>query len=245
MVESLLPLMGMNTLDEVLDSMSEQMQDAVDVQAFLLPAITGYKVTHQHMARLAEAAELFYKAKPWVSVDSLHMIRIDSPRAPRRLKYAMIILDENDEPGLALFSSRKQYQSYFLYEDIDTWGTTGDCWQMTFEPQDCMPPGDVTAWQLYGWPLPHLNAYPFVIKLDNTGSCTRPPESILVYLEGLLRVLAEVDISKLKEASQTIKASTFTGSMDYKLSLIDQSHELNQLDTSKDVLRLADYLSGD
>lgn len=245
MVEALLPLMGMNTLDEVLDSMTEQMQEVMDVQTFLLPAVTGYKVTHQHVARFAEAAELYHRAKPWKNADSLHLIRIDTPRAPRRLKYAVMILDENNEPGLALFSSRKMYQSYYLYEDIDVWGATGDCWQMTFEPQDNMPPGDVTAWQLHGWPLPHLNAYPFVAKLDNTGTCTRPPESILVYLEGLLRAMAVADFESLKHSAQSFKVNTFSGTMEFKLSVIDQSREIRLRGMTNDVLRMADYLTND
>lgn len=242
MVEALLPLMGMNTLDEVLDSMSQQMQEVVDMQTLVPPAVTGYKVTHQHLARFAEAAQAFYAARPWEHVDSLYLIRIDDPRAPRRLKYATLILDDNNEPGLTLFSSRKQYQSYYLFEDIDSWGANSDCWQMTFEPQERMPAGDVTAWQLYGWPLPHVNAYPFVIKLDPTGTFTRPAESILVYLEGLLRALAIADIEQLKQDKVTIEVNTFAGPTQYTLRLLDQSEQMDMQTIHHDSLRLSDYL---
>ncbi len=245
MVEALLPLMGMNTLDEVLDSMASQMQEVVDMQTLVPPAVTGYKVTHQHLARFSEAALAFYEARPWEKIDSLYLIRIDDPRAPRRLKYAVMVLDGENEPGLTLFSSRKQYQSYLLQEDIETWGANGDCWQMTYEPQQRVPAGDQTAWQLYGWPLPHPNAYPFVIKLDPTGTFTRPSESILVYLEGLLRALATVDLKAIQSEPQTLDVSTFAGQVSYTLSLHDQSENI-PVDTSNDgVLRMADYLSDD
>ncbi len=244
MVEALLPLMGMNTLDEVLESMASQMQDVVDMQTLVPPAVTGYKVTHQHLARFAEAAEAFYQSKPWEKIDSLVLIQVHEPRAPRRLKYAAVVLDENNEPGLTLFSSRKQYQSYLLYDDIENWASNADCWQMTFEPQQRIPAGDQTAWQLHGWPLPHANAYPFVIKLDPTGTFTRAPESILVYLEGLLRALAVADIDALQDAPGTVKVNTFAGSTEYRLSLIDQSENMPAPESRSDVLRMADYLPG-
>jgi hypothetical protein len=243
MVEALLPLMGMNTIDEVLESMSAQMQEVVDMRTVVPPAVTGYKVTHQHLARFAEAAQAFYETRPWEYADSLFLIRIDEPRAPRRLKYATLILDENNEPGIALFSSRKQYQAYYLGEDIETWGSNSDCWQMTFDAQERMPPGDVTAWQLYGWPLPHINAYPFVIKLDPTGTFTRPPESVLVYLEGLLRAIAKVDINQLMSEPMSVEVSTFAGAVTYNLSMHDQTLDFDLPETSPHSLKMADYIA--
>lgn len=245
MVEALLPLMGMNTLDEVLESMASQMQEVVDMQTIVPPAVTGHKVTHQHLARFAEASLAFYKAEPWGDADSLFLIRTDQPRAPRRLKYAMLTLDKNGEPGIALFSSRKQYQAYYLGEDIEDWGTTGECWQMTFEAQERMPKGDVTAWQLHGWPLPHINAYPFVIKLDATGTVTRPPESVLVYLEGLLRALAKVDMKKLAQNASQVKVSTFAGTTEYALSMHDQTQQIKLQEVTENTLRLVDYMGDD
>ena len=243
MVEALLPLMGMNSLDEVLESMASQMQEVVDMQTIVPPAVTGHKVTHQHLAQFADAALAFYQAKPWVHVDSLFLIRIDEPRAPRRLKYATLILDERDEPGLALFSSRKQYQSYYLGEDVHDWGATGDCWQMTFESQQRIPKGDLTAWQLYGWPLPHINAYPFVIRLDPTGLVTRPPESVLVYMEGLLRVLAQADMQSLTQEPCQMQVQTFAGVKHYSISMMDQTRQMDLHAPSHHPLRLADYQS--
>lgn len=242
MVEALLPLMGMNSIDDVLTSMTSQMQDAIDMQTLVPPAVTGYKVTHQHLARFAEAAHAFYDARPWMKIDSLHLIRIDEPRSPRRLKYAALILDEYNEPGLTLFSSRKQYQAYYLGEEIENWDANGDCWQLTFEPQERVPPGDVTAWQLYGWPLPHLNAYPFVIKLEPTGTPTRPPESVLMHMEGLLRALAKVDPDQLADESTAVDVSTFAGQSTYALSLHDQTQHFEFQEASRDSLKLADYI---
>ncbi|MBL4701510.1 MAG: hypothetical protein JKX85_09655, partial [Phycisphaeraceae bacterium] len=241
MVEALLPLMGMNTLDEVLESMASQMQEVVDMQNIVPPAVSGHKVTHQHLAEFAGAALAFYQAKPWVHVDSLFLIRIDDPRAPRRLKYATLILDERNEPGLTLFSSRKQYQAYYLGDDVEDWGATGDCWQMTFESQERIPKGDITAWQLYGWPLPHINAYPFVIRLDPTGIITRPPESVLVYMEGLLRVLAQADMELLTQEPCQMEVQTFLGPVNYSISMMDQTRQLDLYEPSRNPLRLADY----
>jgi tetratricopeptide (TPR) repeat protein len=205
-------------IDEFLEAMNERLGGPITSGSLI--AACGGDVPR--VRAFAGAAEGFFRARPWLHLDSDDPLHIESPKPPDRgLSWLTVMGAAGQERGLAFYESRANYDRLFATEAREyfneVWG-----WALTYDPIVHMGFADADLWEDEGLPVAGPDAYPLVICAERRlKRFTRPDAPALAFLEGLLRALADTTEDELDSGRWTKTVSTIDGPQTYTLALPD------------------------
>jgi tetratricopeptide (TPR) repeat protein len=155
-----------------------------------LPGLLSVPGTDPKMiARLFDAAAIFYRAAPWkrVTNDQTLAVTIDPPG---QQLFVQVMGNGGMEFGLSLYTAWEDVVGMFKEADspLDLVPETG-MHGLTFESKDDLPSEDQEGLRKYGWKAAGRKAYPMPIIFTAEGEARRPDRQELLYYEALLRNL--------------------------------------------------------
>ncbi len=173
-------------------------------------------VTVDRLRAFAEAAALFYSARPWRHLVNDDLLIVTAPRPSRGMAHVSVLGNGGEEFGLAFFESRRAFER--LLDDADP--TQADrAHGITFGPIDELPFADVDAWETHALPVADADAYPLPADLRADGSMRRPSAKALAYVEAPLRGLADTTEEELDSGRWSKRVDTIDGPVELTLSL--------------------------
>jgi len=188
----------------------------------LLPPgpLSGKGVTVEAMRAFADAAAAFYRAAPWQHLTDEDLIRIDSPAAPSGYHYATVLGHGGRSFGLGFYRVMADYEATASGAGLAVLGASEDAddpaeqaaggggsRSVLFDPADAIPFDDHDLWLDHKLPLAGPDAYPFAARYLGGGKITRPGIEELVFMEGLLRALAETTEAEMDTGRWSKKAT--------------------------------------
>ena len=180
----------LEAVERALDSMREFQNDN---EPSLPSPLDGKDVTLERMRHFAAAASAFYRTALWQNLTDVDLVRIDRPRCPRGMEYAVVLGASRIVYGLALYQSVDHYVQFSRVTDEQNAPSTNadGVWQLSFNPITQIPHKDADLWEDHDLSVAGEQAYPIVAKFNPNGQVTRPAAAELTFLEGLLWTFAE------------------------------------------------------
>jgi len=199
------------------DQMISDMAEKVGGRSLVPNALDVKGVTVDLMRAFAEAASLWYQAKPWQHLTDQDLIEVESPFVDSSLRYLSVLGAGGTTLGLGFFESLSQFESLFQHRDL----AIGKHWSVLFGPITELPPGDADLWQDHDLPVANKDAYPAAICYEPVQKQRRPGPDVLAFLEGLMRALAQTTEDQMDSGRWKKTVSTSKGEIEYILSLPD------------------------
>ncbi|MEW6369237.1 MAG: hypothetical protein AB1714_31835 [Acidobacteriota bacterium] len=166
----------------------------------------------------AEAAALFWGAKPWHSLSNMDVIEIVSPRVDEPMNYAVVLGAGGNEFGLGFYGSLDAFwESLELGKIGDDRVSKGVC-MLTYEDAPDIPIPDHDLWEDHQLPVASQDAYPMA-AFTRGGTWRRPDAREISLLEGLLRALAATTEDQMDTGRWTRTVDAFDGPVEFQLSL--------------------------
>lgn len=206
---------------EQLDALHATLDELI-ARANTLPALArGKGVTIEHVRSFAEAAVLFFRAAPWRELDNFDLLRIESPAPPPGFEHALVLGAGGDEFGLGFHRTADDYWNFIDTDDpwmLELQEAEGR-WLLTFDHESEMAVADRALWTTANLPVCDGDRYPTPMLLRAEGEPRRPDATELVFLEGLLRALAESTGAHFDTGRWSRTVTTASGPVEYTLAL--------------------------
>ncbi|MGQ9650294.1 MAG: tetratricopeptide repeat protein, partial [Phycisphaerae bacterium] len=186
-------------------------------------ALSGHGVTLEKMRAFADAAKAFYQADLWNHLTDEDLIRIELPKPPPGMQIATVLGASGRTFGLGFFSKPEEVWDIRRFDDPAEWFASRrrDVWCLTFDGITRLPVGDADLWEDHHLPVAGDSAYPCALCHRLSGEVTRPNASVLAFLEGLLRALAESTEPQIDSGRWSLAVETAAGLAEFTLSLPD------------------------
>ena len=181
-------------------------------------ALDGSGVTVDVLRSFADAAATFYRAAPWRHLSDEDVIRIDAPKPPRGYAFAVVLGNAGHTFGLGFHASQAAHEAMRLMPPEDR---VIDARSVIFDSGDGIPLADHDAWEQNDLPLAGPSAYPFAAHYVARGKASRPSRDELVFLEGLMRALAETTEDEMDAGAWSRKVAAGGTRFTFKLALPD------------------------
>lgn len=209
----------LEAIEEVMESLGQHFSDFEEDLPHVPGALDGRGVTVERMRCFAEGAAEFYKAMPWQYLTDSDLIRIEAPKAPDGMKYAVLLGAGRSVFGMGFYRTVKDYVAFRGFTEGGE--PPESVWQVTFDSIDDLPREDAELWRQEGLPWASEKAYPFVIRIGRDGEMKRPTAKQLAFLEGVLRAWAATNEEEIDSGRWQKKVCTIDGEVEYTLSLPD------------------------
>lgn len=205
--------------DRVATSVSERL-----VRHLAAPGLLdGDGVTVDMVREFAAAMVEFRRAKPWRELESVDLIRIESPTPPKGLAHVIVLSEFNRAIGLAFYSEAEDLWMQMRSEDREAWldACQDGVWILTFDSRLDIPPVDAVLWETHGLPLARQDAYPHPVLFKPTAEPRRPSASELAFMEGMARVLAATTAEEIDQGRWSKSVETAQGRIEFTLAMPD------------------------
>ena len=192
-------------------------------QAKVSSLLDGEGVTLENLRSFAAAAAAFYQAEPWRYLTDTDIIRIEEPRSPRGMEYAVVLGAGRSVFGLGFYRSMAGYMEFrngASETGVPRFGREG-LWQLSFDPITEIPPKDADLWMDHQLPVAGRSAYPLVMNFQSGGRITRPSVVELSYLHALLLALSQTTEAEIDSGRWQKKVTTPDGSTVVALAIPD------------------------
>lgn len=166
-------------------------------------------VTVARLGAFADAADVFYRARPWDRLTNDDLIIVEGDDVPKTMRHITVMGNGGQQFGLSFFGSRKTFEGVLGAADPLT--AMPRAHGVTFGAIDELPFGDVDAWLDHALPVAGPQAYPMLIDIGMDGPPRRPDARALTFAEALLRALADTTEDELDAGRWTIAVETFDG----------------------------------
>jgi len=180
-----------------LDAVSRALRDYTDFATEDQPpsALEGAGVTLEVLEVFADAAAVFYAAAPWQHLSDEDLIEVETPRAPRGFRFALVLGNAGHTFGLAFYASREQHEAMMRGGPPPDAARAGgaDAYvprSIIFDPAHEVPIKDHDLWLEHGLPLAGPRAYPFAAHYHGGHRATRFGREELEFAGAVLRALA-------------------------------------------------------
>ncbi len=180
--------------------------------------LEGRGVTVDVLRSFADAAATFYRAAPWKYLSDEDVIRIDAPKPPRGYAFAVVLGNAGHTFGLGFHASRAAHDAMGV---MPAGGRAVDARSVIFDSGDGIPIADHDVWEEHGLPLAGPRAYPFAAHYVARGEAERLPREELIFLEGLMRVLAETTEEEMDSGAWSREVVAGGATFKFKLALPD------------------------
>lgn len=172
----------------------------------------------------ADAAACFHRSRLWRYVNSGDLVRVRSEKPDPRLGWFSITGRPGDrDVGIGFFSTMNQWKE-MARTNQDRNGLTFDiptpagAWTLAFSAQHEIPIPDSELWERESLPLAGPAAYPFPAR-DARSRIDRPDAKRLVFLECLLRTLAETTEDDIDSGEWERTVQTHDGERTCRLAI--------------------------
>ena len=192
----------MSEWDDVLKELAEQSGMTMP----MVPSLREAGCSDEQISEFAQAAAAFYRAAPWAYLDDVDLVKIESPKPPRYLKYAVVLGAAAQTYGLGLYNKADDHHKIMSHEGDPRKITL---FSMTFDSPADVASGDVELWKELDLPLETGEAFPSMIKLSKKGP-ERPKPKELKFVSILLKALAETSEEEI-DSGRWSKSVEFLG----------------------------------
>lgn len=174
----------------VLRDLAEHLESAVPPP---LPSLREAGCTDEQIAQFAAAAADFYRAKLWDLLDDTDLIKIETPKPPRNMKYAVVLGAGGQSYGLGLYKNAEDHHG-LMAQRIDPRRLS--LFSFNYESPADVTSGDVTLWTELDLPLQTGEAFPNANLISRNGP-RRPTPKEIDFLTVVLWALAETTEEEL------------------------------------------------
>jgi tetratricopeptide (TPR) repeat protein len=181
-------------------------------------ALDGRGVTVDMLRSFADAAATFYRAAPWRHLSDEDVIRIDAPKPPHGYAFAVVLGNAGHTFGVGFHASQAAHEAMRM---IPTAAGVIDARAVIFDSGDGIPLADHDTWEQNDLPLAGPSAYPFAAHYLARGKASRPSREELVFLEGLMRAVAETTEEEMDSGAWSKKVEAGGAKVTFKLALPD------------------------
>ncbi len=205
--------------DESVDAMVECMLEADTGPARTAPLLSVNGMTVERVRAFAEAAEAFFRAKPFRLLGTEDPIEIEAPTSPAKELSVALVMRES-EPGLAFHASMASYWRTMESPDVESAVPPSGMWTLYLTDITDLPFRDGQLWQEHQLPVAGPDAYPLPAHIrPGAPKITRPSPETLTFMEGLLRALARTQEAQVDTGQWSVPVETFDGPAEYRLRL--------------------------
>ena len=203
------------SLERLMEEMAESLSDSLPVPG----PLRTKGVTMELMRAFAAAACEFYQAQPWQHLCDEDLILIENPIIDRPLRYVAVMGAGGKTFGLSFFDSPQQFEDMYRLEPQEFFARQDQVWSITFDDITELPLPDADLWEDFNLPVAGENAYPVALSFERQRKFRRPGVTILAFMEGLLRALAQTSESQIDSGKWEMPVDTFKGPMTFQLVL--------------------------
>jgi tetratricopeptide (TPR) repeat protein len=182
-------------LSDIVRSLEQHMrQDEPEIPGLL--SIPGIKP--KEIAAMFEAAALFYKAAPWVSLTNDDVLAVRVP--PQSEPWYITVMGQGGvEYGLALYKTWEDVKLTYLPKDRpDEWVPPSGANSFLFNPPTYVPYDDLDAIQKYEWEVVDYQAIPSPMIFIPPDRVERPKRDEILWYEAVLRAIPVFEKEHLK-----------------------------------------------
>jgi tetratricopeptide (TPR) repeat protein len=174
-------------------------------------------VSVDRLRAFADAAAIFFAARPWEQLSNEDLLVVDGARVPQQLRHVCVLGRGGQQFGLAFFDERAAFER--LLTGADTGRQMSRAHGVTFGAMHEMPFADHDAWLDHALPVAGAGAYPVAADISRNGSFRRPDAGELTHSEAVLRALAATTEDELDAGTWRKRVETFDGPVDLTLTL--------------------------
>jgi tetratricopeptide (TPR) repeat protein len=158
-----------------------------------MPSLREAGCTDDQISKFASAAADFYQAKLWELLDDTDLIKIEAPKPPRNLKYAVVLGAGSQSYGLGLYNDAEDHYALMAQQaDPRQMSLFG----FTYEKPVNVTSGDVDLWEELDLPLETGEAFPDANLFSPDGP-RRPTPKEVEFLTVVLKGLAQTSEEEL------------------------------------------------
>ncbi|MCC6426474.1 MAG: hypothetical protein IT435_06605 [Phycisphaerales bacterium] len=177
-------------------------------------------MTIERIAAFAEAAEIFWKARPWRLFEGDVLWRIDPAPKSRGMKYVSVMGGLGEQFGLGFLSGPAQMFSLGeMAGPADlTASMKSTLWSVTFDDEDNFLETDLELWKKHGLRVSGPGRYPLAIGMNpSSGAIQRPTPENLTVMEVVLRTLGSVTKREIRDRLISREVASFAGPVNVRL----------------------------
>ena len=175
------------TLDE-LNRVVADLRHQNEEESWAPPLLSDNGISIEQLRAFAEAADRYFRARPWEYLTDIDPIRVERPAAPKGMKYAVVLGATRDVYGLGMYASNAEVERAHQGK-LDL--RMAALWQVSFGPMHELPVEDAELWEDHHLPVSAEDAYPIALKIGPESTFIRPTRSELAFLQGLLLTIAD------------------------------------------------------
>ncbi|MDY7110668.1 MAG: hypothetical protein SYC29_18705 [Planctomycetota bacterium] len=207
-------------LASFLDEQASSLMDEGGAPHMAVPGIMRTKgMTVERVRAFADAASIFFKARPWTRFPNEVLWRVEPKPRTRALSHFTIMGGGGEEFGLGFLTSPTDMMRMIIQDDpsafLQSRRTT--MWSVTFEDIGTLPMQDADLWERESLPVAAENGYPIPAGFTPSGKVRRPTPEQLDYLEGVLRAAAHLTPDHARGESVAMTVRTHDGERSLRL----------------------------
>ncbi len=216
---------GMRIVENDSIPLFDAMFELMTQQMVAVPGpLNGKGVTPEAMRGFAEAAALFFKAEPWIHLTDEDLIEVESPKAPKGMRFISVLGCGGQTFGLGFYGDPDEcWDIRRMAGDPGAWleSRRGGAWSLTFGSETETPPPDLELWDRENLPKAEGEWFPVLAKYMPGGEILRADAATLGYVESLLRALAVTTESQIDTGRWEHTVTRPQGATPVRLSLPD------------------------
>jgi hypothetical protein len=204
-------------LQELMRQMLSSFEQGPDVP----DAFGASGVNKERMRAFAEAAAAFYRAGPWAMLVDEDLIRVESPTPPQEMKHFVVLGAGGQTFGVGFFRSPQEHARMREQQEQGEFpATAGRMWSVTFDVADHLPVDELERFRRNKFPVASMEAYPMAAGMSMADrSVVRPDARQLAYIEGVMRVIADVSEEELDRGRWSRSVETAEGPVEFVMAL--------------------------
>ena len=164
-----------------------------------LPTLREAGCSDQQLREFAAAAAEFYRATLWEVLDDTDLIKIETPRPPRLMKYAVVLGAGSQSYGLGLYQDEEDHYA-LMAQEADP--RQMNLFSFVYESPTYVASEDVDLWKELDLPLETGEAFPDANLFSPKGP-RRPTPKEIDFLSILLKGLAQTSEEELDSGRWT------------------------------------------
>ena len=171
-----------------------------------IPSLMDAGCSEEQIREFADAAAAFYRAKLWDYLDDVDLIKMEIPKPPRYLKYAVVLGAGSETYGLGFYDDAEDH-----YDLVTQRGDPAELnlFSLTFESRADVRSADVGLWSELDLPLETGEAFP-TMDFFAAGEPRRPTPKELDFATVVLKALAATSEDEIDSGRWT-KSVEFLG----------------------------------
>ncbi len=163
------------------------------------PSLRDVGCSDEQIREFASAAAAFYRARLWDHLDDVDLIKIETPKPLRYLKYAVVLGAAAQSYGLGFYNKAEDHYD-LMSQQVDPLGL--NLFSLSFDPPGDMQNMDIELWNELDLPLETGEAFPSMV-LYSKKEPRRPTPKELDFATVVLRALADTSEEEIDSGRWT------------------------------------------